>query len=400
MIQTNIYTALMLVITLFFMVKKYNKMGLILMVLYSAVAVMASVAVRQGRLESQNLTILPYIFLILVYIISFSPFLCRTANLSVEKLEFDSNRKYAIFAYIFIITSIVSISYYLPQVMNLLSSGAWNANRASLYDGSLTFNATWYQYYSLQFSGYTRLLGILLGFVFLRQREKDLTGWGCIIVGVASEILSAMYTSSRGTIVNIVLLLIAMYIFFYNDLERNKRRFFIALSCLALIAIVPYVIDVTVSRFSDIGASSSLVDYLGQAPVVFNYGVAPINKHLYGEYALGRLFGGRSISPLELGGSWGSGFYTFVGWLFIDWGFGGTIVVASLIALITNRIIRKEIYSIAELFLIFFIYYTLLQGVFVIGRTYIYNIVVTVLIYWFVKLFFVKYTIVIGSVEL
>lgn len=396
MIQTYIYTTLMLAITLFFKIKKYNKMGLILMALYSAIGVMASVAVRQGRIESQNLTMFPFIFLILIYIIVFSPFLCRTTNLSVEKLKFNINQKYIIFAYIFIITSLVSISFYFPQVLNLLSSGAWNANRASLYDGTLTFNAAWYQYYSLQFSGYTRLLGILIGFVFLKEKQKELIGWGCIIVGVATEIFSAMYTSSRGAIVNIVLLLIVIYIFFYNDLKKGKRRFFVVLGCLTLAAIVPYVIDVTVSRFSDSGASSSFVDYLGQAPVVFNYGVAPINKHLYGEYTLGKLFGGRSISPSELGGSWGSGFYTFVGWLFIDWGGVGTIVVASLIAFITYQIIKKEAYSIAELFLVFFIYYTLLQGVFVIGRAYIYNIVATVFIYWFVKLFFEKYTIVIG----
>ena len=115
---------------------------------------------------------------------------------------------------------------------------------------------------------------------------------------------------------------------------------------------------------------------------------------------MGRLFGGRSISPSELGGSWGSGFYTFVGWLFIDWGVGGTIVVVSVIALITNQIMRKKIYSIADLFIVFFVYYTLLQGVFVIGRSYIYNIVIAVVIYWFVELFFEKYTIIIGRLRL
>lgn len=400
MIQTYIYAALLLVLTLFFIVKRYNKMGLILMALYSVIGVIALVAVRQGRFETQNLTMFPYIYLILIYIIAFSPFLSRTTNLSLEKLKFNINQKYVIFAYIFIITSLISLSFYWPQVKQLLSSGEWNANRASLYDGSLTFNTVWYQYYSLQFSGYTRLLGILIGFVFLREKKKELIGWGCIIVGAATEILSAMYTSSRGSIVNIVLLLIIMYMFFFNDLEKDKRRFFVVLSCLALVAIVPYVIEVTVSRFSTIGASNSLVDYLGQAPVVFNYGVSPINKHLYGEYTLGRLFGGRSISPSELGGTWGSGFYTFVGWLFIDWGVTGTIVVASLIAYITNQIIRRKMYSIADLFIVFFVYYTLLQGVFVIGRAYIYNIVMAVFIYWFVKLFFEKYTIVIGRLRL
>lgn len=400
MIQTYIYTALLLVLTVFFIMKRYNKIGLILMMLYSAVGVVASVAVQQDRFESQDITMFPYIFLILIYIIVFSPFLYWTTNFSVEKLTFGINQKYVIFAYIFIITSFISLLYYWPQVKQLLSSGAWNANRANLYEGSLTFNTVWYQYYSLQFSGYTRLIGLLVGFAFLREKKKVLIGWSCIIAGVATEIFSAMYTSSRGSIVNIVLILIVMYVYFFNDLEKDKKRFFVVLGCLAMLVVVPYVIDVTVSRFSTTGTWNSLVDYFGQAPVVFNYGVAPINKHLYGEYALGKLFGGRSILPIELGGSWGSGFYTFVGWLFIDWGVGGTIVVALVIAYITKQIISRNTYSLADLFIIFFIYYTLLQGVFVIGRSYIYNIVSAVFIYWFIKLFFEKYTIVIGRLRL
>ena len=86
--------------------------------------------------------------------------------------------------------------------------------------------------------------------------------------------------------------------------------------------------------------------------------------------------------------------------MFIDWGIIGTILLAVFIALITKQIIKKEMYSIADVFLLFFIYYTLLQGVFVIGRAYIYNIVFTVLLSWFVKIFFDKYTLKIGRLRL
>ena len=399
MIQTNIYTVLMIFFALYVIAKHFNKMGVILVVWYAIIGVMASVAADQGCFGGRSISILPYFFLIFIFAIAFSPFLSRKSDVSVGKLVFETNVKYVIFAWLFMIASIISISFYLPQVMDLLSTGAWNANRANLYSGSLSFNTAWYQYYSLQFSEYTRLLGLIVGFAFLRNNEHVKLGWACILLGVATETMSAMYTSSRGSIVNIAILVGVIYVFFYQDLERKKRNLIVFLSCIALLAVVPYVLEVTVSRFSS-EASSSLIEYFGQSPVVFNYGVSGINKYLYGEYAFGSLFGGRGISPTDVGGSWGSGFYTFVGWLFIDWGWIGTIIVASIIAFLIDYIIKKGTYLISDVYIIFFVYYTLLQGVFVIGRDYMYHIVAAILIYWFLKIFFDKYTFKIGRIEL
>lgn len=399
MIQTNIYTVLMIFFALYVIAKHFNKMGVILVIWYAIIGVMASVAAAQGCFDGRSISILPYFFLIFIFAIAFSPFLSRKSDVSVGKLVFETNVKYAIFAWLFVITSIISISFYLPQVMDLLSTGAWNANRANLYSGSLSFNTAWYQYYSLQFSEYTRLLGLVVGVAFLRNNVHVKLGWTCILLGVTTETMSAMYTSSRGSIVNIAILVGVIYVFFYQDLERKKRNLIVFLSCLALFVVVPYVLDVTVSRFSS-EASSSLIEYFGQSPVVFNYGVSGINKYLYGEYAFGSLFGGREISPTDVGGSWGSGFYTFVGWMFIDWGWIGTIIVASIIAFLIDYIIKKDTYLISDVYIIFFVYYTLLQGVFVIGRDYMYHIVAAILIYWFLRIFFDKYTFKIGRIEL
>lgn len=399
MIQTNIYTVLMILFALYVIVKHFNKMGIILVVWYAIIGVMASVAVNQGCFEDKDISFFSYIFLIFIFAIAFSPFLSRKSDVSVGKLALEINIKYVIFAYVFVITCIISVSFFLPQVMDLFATGDWKANRANLYNGSLSFNTAWYQYYSLQFSGYTRLLGLIVGFAFLRNNVHVKLGWACILLGVATETMSAMYTSSRGSIVNIAILVGVIYVFFYQDLEKKKRNLIVFLCCMALFVIVPYVLEVTVSRFSS-EASSSLIEYFGQSPVVFNYGVSGINKYLYGEYAFGSLFGGREISPMDVGGSWGSGFYTFVGWLFIDWGWIGTIIVASIIAFLTDYIIKKDTYLISDVYIIFFVYYTLLQGVFVIGRDYVYYIVAAILIYWFLKVFFDKYTIKIGRIEL
>ena len=220
-------------------------------------------------------------------------------------------------------------------------------------------------------------------------------GFTTILSGASVLIVSAMSQSSRGSIVNIALLLGVLFVFFFNELGNKSRIYFSILIFIGFLAVVPYVVEVTMSRFSD-GAIDSLVSYFGQSPVVFNYGVFDIDKLSFGKYAFGNLFDLGNISPSDVGGSWGSGFYTYVGWLYLDWGFIGTIVTASLISWICIRIIRKKTYTVSDIYIVFFVYYSLLQGVFVIGRDYCYNILMTIIIYYFVKVIFDKYTFLIG----
>lgn len=382
-----------------FFVTKQNLMGKMLWLLYTIVGVCSVIAMKKGLLHT-DVTIFPYMFLILIYLIVFFPFLDKSINFNVKKLTSEINIKYLIFIYIFIFAGLITISYYIPLVKQLMISGAWNENRNNLYSGNFHFSFTWYQYYALQFVEYTKLLGMVLGFLILRSGKRSALGLTAIIISCISTILSAMYQSSRGAIVNVVLLLFAMLLFFYREMSDNKKRLIIICLLLGIVMVIPYMIEVTISRFSSGGAFDSLLNYFGQPPVVFNYGVIPIKKHLFGTYAFGNLFGIEPINPADIGGLWGSGFYSFVGWLFIDWGYIGTILLSILISFFTRLIIAKKKYDIADVFLLFFIYYTLLQGVFVIGQDYCYNILMSIIIYILVKVFFDKYTFILGKIKL
>lgn len=399
MIQTYIYAGIMIIILSVIFAKNVNIMGKVLWLLYTVISIFSVIAMR-AELVNSNVRIFPYLFLIFIYLIVFSPFISKKMEFSSEKVTYDLNVKYVIFAYVFIIACIICISYYLPLVKQLTMTGAWNQNRSDLYSGIFHYSYTWYQYYALQFVGYTKILGIIVGFIFLRNGQKSILGWSSIIFGSLASVLSAMSQSSRGSIVNIILLVLVIFFFFYKDMTNNKKRMTSILVLTGIAAILPYVIEVTVSRFSSTGAFDSIVSYFGQPPVVFNYGVSTINEHLYGVFAWGNLFVDSPISPTDIGGSWGTGFYSFVGWLFIDWGYFGTIIVSIIIAYITSYIIMKSTYDIADLFIVFFIYYTLLQGVFVIGRDYCYNILMAITVYVFVKIFFDKYTFLIGKISL
>ena len=394
--STYIYFAALCIITTITFVKHANPMGKILMVLYTFIGFFSVMALKMGLIINDKITFLPYLFLLTVYLISFAPFLFKQYKFSADKLIVTVNKKYIIFAILFILASLVSLKVQLPYALKLLASGDWNENRANLYKGAFTMAYTWYEYYAIQFSSYTRLLGILVGFVLVRSDKKYMwLGFTTILSGASVLIVSAMSQSSRGSIVNIALLLGVLFVFFFNELGNKSRIYFSILIFIGFLAVVPYVVDGTMSRFSD-GAIDSLVSYFGQSPVVFNYGVFDIDKLSFGKYAFGNLFDLGNISPSDVGGSWGSGFYTYVGWLYLDWGFIGTIVTASLISWICIRIIRKKTYTVSDIYIVFFVYYSLLQGVFVIGRDYCYNILMTIIIYYFVKVIFDKYTFLIG----
>ena len=398
MISTEVYFAIVLAITIYSYVKNYNILGKLLWTLYSAISLFTVIAVRNGVVEVDGISIFPYLFLILSFVVFFYPFMKNENIFSAKKIEFTIDNRYIWILIIYTICSIVAIKCLLPSVLSLLSSGNWALNRRELYAGNIVFPySNRFEYYSIQVSGYFRLLAMIIAFGLLRENRLKILAFAGLGSSVISMILNSIYTSSRGSIVNALMLVLALYLYYYSEIEKDKRRFIFIIASLVMTQIIPYIVEVTVSRFSSGGAGSSVISYLGQAPAVFNTGVSHISKLSFGKYAFGVLFGDNNFSQTNIGGTWGAGFYTFVGWIYIDWGPIGTVIWGMVIGYIITYIINKSKYMISDVFAIFCVYSMLLQGVFVIGRNYSYNIVANIFIYFIIKIFFEKYKFVFGS---
>lgn len=401
MIGVDLYFILLILIAILGTLKGANILGRILYWLYATIGLCAVIAIYDGALNSKQLVI-PYLYLILVYLIYFAPFMKRDTDFSVSKLNTRVNNRYVFFLVVYVLCTIITIKCFLPSIISLFASGNWAMNRYNLYLGEMTFPySNTFELIVMNATDYFRLMALVVSFAILReegvQKKKYIIAFSGIISAVVSMLCSAIYTSSRGTVVNTFILVIALYCFFQNDFEKNKKRYFIIIASLGVAAVIPYLLEVTISRFTT-GASSAVISYFGQAPIVFSSGVWDINKYMYGDFAFGKLFGHSSFSEASIGGTWDNGFYTFVGWLFIDWGPIGVLLLGVLIALITNRFMRKQEYLISDVYLIMFFYSTLLQGVFVIGRSYCYTMVVSFVIYFIFKVFFDKYKFKIGRI--
>lgn len=387
MIQTIFYCIFFVAIAFYFIKRKTPWISKLLLIMYSATAILAVAVVGYDLIDHSKISIFGYVFLLSAIFLYFSPFLCNRKFLSSKKVAIRENIGFLIICIVYTICSIITVIKYLPGVKALIQSGDWSMNRNDLYHGDLDFPYdNFFEFVLMNLTDYFRLIVLVISFSSLRNNKHHFIYYAAIIGAVSSLLVSAIYTSSRGTIVNAGLIIISLFLFFVKQYSTKTKRVFILTAICSLAILVPYLIVVTISRFGDLddGGVNSIVAYLGQSPVVFNSGVFTIDKLLYGKNAFGVLFG-YNYNESMIGGTWDNGFYTFVGWIFIDWGVIGTLLIGIVMAFCLKSVISKKRLFISDVFLIFFYFNTLLTGVFVIGRSYCYNIIASALIYFVVR---------------
>lgn len=277
----------------------------------------------------------------------------------------------------------------LPTTFLMLQIGDW----ASTYsEETPKVYSNFVEYFSINFSNYCRILAFVLAFLMLRKTEKRKyvlpISLNLFAFALLTQIVNAIICTSRSMLFELIALLPSMYLFFLDDISQRKK-YFVNIFFVAFLALTFFLfVDVTISRFDTRGPLNSFLSYSGQAPIVFNTQVyGTLDHFLYGDYTLGKLYGVDYVSPSELGGKWETRFYTFVGWLYIDWGVLGSLLIGCAMSLFFYFFIEREKYSVADVFFIFSYYVFLLKGIFVIGRSYITSIVVTITMYVIMKVF-------------
>lgn len=395
-----VFFIILCLVTVQLILKRYNPLGIFLMILFDLTAFFAILSYNRKLIDVTEVTIFGLFFLVLAYCLFAAPFLRREYVFGAEKV-ISTNRNYYLFALFYIIVTIVSIKCYLPTILNMLGGGFdWGTNRMAFNNGELSFPySNTIEYLCINLSSYLQLVALIVGFKMISEESKKVLGFILLGCGILTDLMASMYNSSRGSILILGMLILGMYVFFNSSFEKNIKRFAIIAGAMISVVVVPYVIEVTVSRFSRSAALNSIIFYFGHAPTTFAANIVTIDKLSWGQYGLGRLFGVTSFSQSAVGGSWGDAFYTFVGWLYIDWGPIGVILIGIAMYFLLNHLTKKETYLISDVFLFFFVYKTLLSGVFVIGRNYCYTIVSSLIIYVILRIFMDKYEYRIGRIR-
>jgi hypothetical protein len=112
---------------------------------------------------------------------------------------------------------------------------------------------------------------------------------------------------------------------------------------------------------------------------------------LWGDYALGDLFVQRPFDQNMIGGKWGSAFYTFMGFLYIDWGVVGTLFLGLLVAVFSLNYLKRGQLKISGCYLLFEYYHFLIDGFLVIGRGLFFRLLAVFLAYGIFRILEILY---------
>ena len=370
-------------------VRKWNPLGKIIVLIYAVLAFIGLFIPSRGsllyvdRLDESIVTVPLVFFLLGSYFLYFSPFLRNKNIFSVKNIKYSNNRNYLTFAYFYIAFGVIYIFIYSRHVISLLQSGNWASNRLLMLGNAAVYpDKNIVEKFAILFVNYFQLLALIVAFQFFRDKIKKTIGIVLFIIICGCELCNDIYVSSRGMLAQFALLLIALYFFFYPDIERTSKGFINTMIIFLSVTIGPFLAAVTISRFSS-QIVNSVVYYFGQPPYIFALEVNQLPEPMYGRFAFGTLLG--DAKYLSEAHTWDHMFYTFVGWLYADWSFWGTILIGIAAAYTFRKIIKKKCLEMSDIFIVLAYYRILVQGAFTIGRTRCYELIITIVIYFILK---------------
>lgn len=353
----------------------------ILLLMYAMVSFCGIIYYQQGT-EQWQFDIFYFLYLFFVFFIGVLP-IKNTSKIEVNYSPIRYSVFYKIVSWVFIGLSIYSCIVYLPQVIFVLTNPDWAELYADSHDESLAFSGS----VLANAFFHIRYLGIVLFFSFLPEKKSIFFK---TILGIASFLPVTLVTltkASRGGIVSLVVSLILSFMIF-KPLYPHKTIKRVALIALILMPLAfIYFMAVSTSRF-DTNSSTledSFLSYIGQPMLCFNYGVMDsITGYANGAY----MFNIGDYGRLIKGCHFGSGFITYIGCLYLDYGFWGTIFIAALVAILVKAVInsRKRL-GIPELFILVTYFMLLFNGVFILPPSYGQQWIEAAIIYLLLRLF-------------
>ena len=393
---TIIYGAILFLCFAFFIFQKSSGVFLFLLAEYVLIGVISIICIYYGYVDAADIQLWPYLFLIIIYCISLIPF--KSLNEQKHKLVINCDDKIMrFFVLVYIAMSIIAVYVLWPYVSSLLVSKEWNTNRDYLYTNDVAIVNNKLEWVAINFTSYLQIPALIVAFIFVCL-NKYRTLRKILFLSITTTVsMKAIYGSSRGIILDYLLLLIAMILVFKKWMPLKKvLHLFTAVGIFSLLTLV-YAIDVTVSRFgsrTQFGNNSSvgsLLYYFGHSPITFNIHITRATDMMLGKFGFGPLLSyigiNDTFSKKALGINWGSSFYTYVGYFYIDWGIVGTLALVIFLSYLMYMFIQSDTYTISSLYTIFFYYSFLEKGAFVIGRIFILEFMVYIIIYFLIYVY-------------
>lgn len=386
----EVINSILYILSLIFYWRKYASFDtyFVLMMAFAFTAIMGACFQASGDSPYHNTSFFPYIYFFVCICICFKPY----AGFHLDKkLNINETILIKLLMWVYIITGALAFYYTLPNAMVLLQSGEWGELRNQLYQGdNIELYTSQTERLAKNIFSYLGPFGIVMAFY---QLTKDNRKWYVVVLlfttWLGNTFLGATLVASRG-IVAILLLRIGLILILFKESipHKVKRHFYYVLGLVSIPAAM-YLISVSVSRFGEDEAGSSIFFYLGHAMQNFNENcMMAMHDFAWGQYALSYfsgIFGWHPLVVEKLGYSGGTGFYTFLGTFYIDWGPIGTMLFCSFLCLFISNYTQKKKKTFSDLIIIVYFASFFMNGVFVIGSGYALQWIMVFIVYYIVK---------------
>ena len=314
----------------------------LLISIYLSVSILGIIYYKRNALY-WDITWYIHLYLFAVIFLFMRPYLTDNQQF-YDRFSIRNSKRLSVFSWLYIGSSIVAIYYQIPIVKENLISSDWAHIRDALYyeeDFKLYNNQI--ERFAKIYIQYFRLPAILALFYYLCKPGKILFKLFLTISIVFPTLFSAIITAGRGSLFAFTLELTTGYFIFKKGIPYTVKRYIKYLALVLLSTVMVFVLSVSNSRFGSSFLSSSLLHYFSHSFLAFNYGVADsITDFAYGKYFFNKIFGSIPLDFDYLGTHFDTSFITFVGTLYIDFGPIGTFLIAMIIPVFFNGIIKRR----------------------------------------------------------
>ncbi len=356
---------------------RYRKFDAYMLLLsaYTGTAVMCLAYYSTAPDAYQGIALYPFIYLVVVLLIFLRPF----KGLEFDATSMNVHETWHIKALMWtvIVSGLVSLFFTIPEAVELIQSGEWGMLRNMLYEDeeSVELYHNSFERIAKNINGYMHPFTVVMVFYYLSKEKTDkIVTFLLLTVWLGNSFFGAMLVASRGLVITMLLELVLTLVLFKNVIDKKTKQVLTVTGIVMLIPVAIYMIAVSVSRFGEEDAGGSVFTYLGHSMLNFNANMmVPMHDYAGGkyfaQYLLNLLGLDSTINLQELGYTGGTGFYTFIGSFYIDFGPMGTFLLAVLMMAILNRFANREQKSISDMMVIVFFLIYYLKGVFVIGTS-------------------------------
>ena len=349
------YNILLLIVFVWYWIKmqaKYNATTYICFFLFivSVISAFYFISVNGIIRNYENITVIPFIYLVLCYLISLRP-IVRYDNTKELKLFVGIEQER--FIKIFIgVMFLITLEPFVENIIYLPNALKDESFASRMYDNRVEYLSYWGRKLNAISSWFEMCYPIFI-FYFLSKKYVNKQMLICLFVIILNFWMHELGLGGRSKLVQNILYILVIYFIMRRFIDREVDKKLILYGTIIISLGILFIMIISISRFSAMETTTNMTSiwmwlglYAGEGPLNFNSMAWHITDSTHGDntfillkYLLG-LTDAVSIQDVYNStarlGIIENVFYTYVGSFFMDFNVIGTLVLLSILSILIS----------------------------------------------------------------